>query len=377
MKRKRLETACWRYGEIAAQLVRQGYKPIPLYPASKQPAVTGWPDYRFDKSALDNRSCPRRVGSKLVFPNFATGIVTGEVIGLDIDVRGARMVRKLKALADRMLGPGPDRVGAPPKFLRVFRTETPFKKQRSRCFALPGDKTRAKGYKPHVIEVLAKGFQFVAEAIHEKTGLSYQWSIPGGLLVTPVSNLTTVTEAQCHEYIAAAEAILLESGAKVRSPKSSHRKGRRPAPKLPNVPQSLRRELAKDADAQCAAVSASRGNAVHDPAACRAALAAIPNRDEDYDLWWRVGLACAVALGEPGRRDFIAWSRKSKKYDGQYTDRAYTSFLKYAAEGKSQITAGSIIYLAKQAGWKWKRRRKASRRPPYWLQAPENAGSQA
>jgi hypothetical protein len=347
----------WRYGQIAPQLLRKGYQPIPLYPESKQPAVTAWPDYHYDQSNLDNRSRPHREGDNIVFPDFATGIVTGEVIGLDIDVRDARVVRRLKLLADRILGPGPDRVGNPPKFLRAYRTELQFKKIRSRGFVLPGEKPRAKGYKPHAIEVLAEGQQFVCEAIHNKTGKPYRWSVAGGLLVTPVSSLTVCTEAQFREFVSEAERILIDCGAKVHAAKKLSRRAEvRPPPIVTNLPGKLRRELDKDADYQLQgfAAIAAGSHAARDPAACRAALASIPNRDEDYELWWRVGLACAAALGEPGRKDFIAWSRKSKKHDQEgkgYTDRAYTGFLKYAAQGKSQITAGSIFHMARKAGW--------------------------
>ncbi len=347
----------WRYGQIAPQLLRQGYQPIPLYPESKQPAVNGWPDYRYDQSNLDNRSCPRHDGDTIIFPDFATGIVTGKVLGLDIDVRDTKIVRKLKALADRMLGAGPDRVGNPPKFLRVYRTETPFKKIRSRGFVLPGEKPRAKGYKANAVEVLAEGQQFVAEAIHNKTGKAYRWSIAGGLLVTPVSSLTVCTEAQFREFVIEAERILLKCGAKVHAAKKVSRRAEvRPPPIVTNLPSKLRRELDKDADSQYQGFGAiaATSQTARDPVACRAALAAIPNRDEDYELWWRVGLACAAALGEPGRKDFIAWSRKSKKHDQDargYTDRAFTGFLKYVAEGKSQITAGSIFHMAREAGW--------------------------
>jgi hypothetical protein len=347
----------WRYGQIAPQLLRKGYQPIPLYPESKQPAVNGWPDYRYDQSNLDNRSRPHREGDNIVFPDFATGIVTGEVIGLDIDVRDARVVRRLKLLADRILGPGPDRVGNPPKFLRVYRTETPFKKIRSRSFSLPGERPRAKGYKPNAVEVLTKGQQFVAEAIHNNTKKPYRWSVAGGLLVTPVSSLTVVTEEQCREFVIEAEVALLEYGAKVHAAKKLSRRAEvRPPLIVTNLPGKLRRELDNDADYQLQgfAAIAAGSHAARDPAACRAALAAIPNDDEDYELWWRVGLACAAALGESGRKDFIAWSSKSKKHDQDakgYTNRAFTGFLKYVAEGKSQITAGSIFHMAREAGW--------------------------
>jgi hypothetical protein len=376
-----LNTNSLRYGQIAPQLVRMGYRPIPLYPESKQPAVNGWPDYHYDQSNLDNRSCPRRQGDNIVFPDFATGVVTGEVLGLDIDVRDAKIVRKLKALADRMLGVGPDRVGNPPKFLRVYRTDTPFKKIRSRGFVLPGEKPRAKGYKANAVEVLADGQQFVTEAIHSKTKQPYRWSVAGGLLVTPVSKLTVVTEAQCREFVIEAETALLEYGAKVHAAKKLSRRAEvRPPLIVTSLPRKLRRELDKDADYQLQgfAAIAAGSHAARDPAACRAALAAIPNDDEDYELWWRVGLACAAALGESGRKDFNAWSRKSKKHDADgkgYTDRAYSGFLKYVAEGKSQITAGSIFHMAREAGWTRKSSRGVSLRR--WQRAFDARGMHA
>jgi hypothetical protein len=114
-------------------------------------------------------------------------------------VRDAKIIRKLKALADRMLGPGPDRTGQPPKSLRVYRTAQPFPKFRSRSFVLPGDDVDDPDYRPHMIEVLGRGAQFVAEAIHNKTGRPYRWSTAEGLLSVPASSLTMRSEEQFRE----------------------------------------------------------------------------------------------------------------------------------------------------------------------------------
>lgn len=355
-----LTKATWRFGEIAALLSRLGYRCIPLHPASKLPAVKEWPSYRFDKSNRDSRSAPRRVGDVLVFPDFATGIVTGDVIGLDVDVRDPALVRKIKRLADRMLGAGVDRVGCPPKFLRVYRTDTPFRKIRSQGFTLQGEDTQDPSYRPHIIEVLAEGQQFVCEAIHNKTGRPYQWSVQGGLLVTPVSSLTLCTENQFREFIDAAEKVLIESGAKVYARNAVRRRDTAGAVSaLSRMPAELRQELMRDAEAQSRVLANTVGT--HDPKACRAALAALPNRDADYEQYWRVGVACAAALGEAGRKEFVTWSRKSKKHDREYTDQAYTGYLRYVAAGKSQITAGTLFHLAKQSGWRSKKCR-----PRYW-----------
>jgi hypothetical protein len=346
------------FGEMAPLLIKIGYQPVPLYPGTKRPAVTGWPDYAFSPS--DDFSRPFRFGG-VRYPRYETGIICGETIGLDIDVRDARMVRKLLALADSVLGSAPTRTGQPPKALGVYAAAQSFPKFRSRSFSLPGDDVDDPDYRPHMIEVLGRGTQFVCTAIHNKTGKPYKWSNSDGLLSVPQSSLTINTEDQFRKYIAAAEALLLANKAKVFGTNKVIPATGLPAITAAKFPQSLRRQLSRDASAQCAGVA---GLVKHDAAACRAALAAIPNDDKDYELWWRVGQACAAALGESGRKDFSAWSRKSKKHDQEgkgYTDRAYTGFLKYAAQGKSQITGGSIFHMAKQAGWKSK-----PQRPHYW-----------
>src|SRR6202023_3144411 len=84
----------------------------------------------------------------LRYPKYETGILCGEVVGLDIDVRNAKLARKLKALARGMLGSGPYRTGQPPKTLGVYGAVQSFPKFRSRSFVLPGDDVDDPDYRP-------------------------------------------------------------------------------------------------------------------------------------------------------------------------------------------------------------------------------------
>jgi hypothetical protein len=203
------------FGEIAAQLVENGFQPIPLTFDDKRPVVYGWPNYQFDPASRDEFSRPLGMFMrKLRYPHYATGAVTGKVIAVDVDARDEKVVRKIKALTDKLLGPGPDRVGHAPKMLRLFQAKKPFVKMSTQNFSLSGDDIDAPGYKHHLVEILGTGHQCVLYAIHNKTGRPYQWVSGGEPLTMPVKKLIVVTEAQCREYIHQVEKLLLKCGAK-------------------------------------------------------------------------------------------------------------------------------------------------------------------
>ena len=61
---------------IAPALQRKGYRPVPIAPSTKQPAVPAWPDYAFDPPSRNVDAC-------------GTGIICGAVIAIDIDVNDA------------------------------------------------------------------------------------------------------------------------------------------------------------------------------------------------------------------------------------------------------------------------------------------------
>ena len=106
--------------------------------------MKAWPAFRLDNSSLaEYRHC-------------GTGLLCGELLGLDVDVLNAEAAGELHALARVELGDGPSRMGQPPKILVAYRTAVPFRKRQTRLFTIDGYSSK--------VELLADGQQFVAFA---------------------------------------------------------------------------------------------------------------------------------------------------------------------------------------------------------------------
>ncbi len=90
-----------------------------------------------------------------------------------------------------------------------------------------------------------------------------------------------------------------------------------------------------------------------DPAMIEAALRVIPNHDEDYDSWARIGMAVWRATGgsDDGLDAWDRWSEKSGKYSAHTTAERWEGF------GRSpphSIGAGTIFWLADEADPDWR-----------------------
>jgi putative DNA primase/helicase len=292
------------FGTVAQRLIDNGYYPLPIRPRSKVPAIGGWLDYRLSPDDLT-----RHHGA-------GVGLLCGKVVGVDIDVRDEALANEIERLAERMLGPAPRRIGRAPKVLRMYRADgEPFTKLVTPGYRLPDDDPEAK---PHRVEVLATGQQFVAEGIHPETEKPYRWNGAGSPLTVPVAKLTAVTQQQLQSFLAAAEAVLGRSG--------------RPAGKLAQM------ELA---DREHAPSPRQRAD---DSAALRKALKAIPNDDLEYDDWIRVCYAVKGGLGDEGLSEFLNWSAQSTKNCPEESERVFK-----AAKPRS-LGAGTIFWLAGKNG---------------------------
>ena len=88
------------------------------------------------------------------------------------------------------------------------------------------------------------------------------------------------------------------------------------------------------------------------------ALSSIPGED-DYNEWVRIGMALhAEVQGSPeGYRAFVAWSAKSSKFDARHCEQKWREWDRKPAD---HLTAGTIIYLARQNGWQDPRRAKSN-----------------
>jgi hypothetical protein len=87
-----------------------------------------------------------------------------------------------------------------------------------------------------------------------------------------------------------------------------------------------------------------------DPELVAQALATIPNDDSvPWNVWNRVGMAVFRATGGAGFEVFDAWSKKYVKYDAADTKARWEA---YGSSPPTRIGAGTIFYLAREAGWK-------------------------
>lgn len=291
------------YGE---RLVDNGYSVIPIMPGSKVPGQfrggewSPYPDW--------TRHCDRPTKSFEVdiwrrWPGCGVGIATGAVVGIDIDILDGALAIRLADLAASMLGDTPClRIGRAPKRLLVYRAATPF-----------------AGRKRHPLELLARGQQFVAYAVHPDTGRPYDWP-EESLVELPLSRLPVVDEAGCAAFLDAAWRL---------------------------VPDEVRvNSILADAP-----TSAWRGPS--DPKGTRdaiaAALAWLPNDDLPGNEWITVGAAIKAALGEEGRDLWLDWSRQSRK-SGQ-SGRSDTPERRWASLRPHSVGAGTIYWLAEQRGW--------------------------
>ena len=151
--------------EVRLQLHRNGYRPIPVLGAhvamkgaGKRPMMKGWETVC---GSADETEIARWTKAQRNCTN--TGLLCGELVGVDIDVLDRDHAHRLTGIAAEMLGMSPaSRIGRAPKILLAFRTDAPFDKvQTSEFHMLDGTVAR--------VEVLATGQQFVAFGIHPDT----------------------------------------------------------------------------------------------------------------------------------------------------------------------------------------------------------------
>ena len=193
--------------ELRLRLHRNGYRPIPVLgahvamkAAGKRPMMKCWETVC---ASADEAEIARWTKVQRNCTN--TGLLCGELVGVDIDVLDRDHAHRLTCIAAEMLGMSPaSRIGRAPKILLAFRTDAPFDKvQTSEFHMLDGTVAR--------VEVLATGQQFVAFGIHPDTKAPYHWperSPPD----VPLHELLVVSRNGCAAFIAAAEDYLRKAG---------------------------------------------------------------------------------------------------------------------------------------------------------------------
>ena len=315
-------------------LLANGYEPLPC--AGKRPVLDGWQALPITPDRIAAWARIRRADN--------TGIRTGFVRAVDVDVLDAELAEHLAAVAERTLGANPlRRIGQPPKLLIPYRTAEPGRKLLTAEYRLP-DGSRAQ------VEVLGARNQFIGYGVHPDTGREYEWH-GGGLDVVRLADLPLATPDAIAAFISQADAILAAA-----APLSGgRRKGAQAATAsaAPSPPP-----------ASVTAIGAPPAGGWPPPTreTVEDALRHVPNT-HDWHGWFRIGAAIWDALGDDGFDLFAAWSAQSTKNNPAETRRKWQSF----RTSPPEVKAATLFFEARQNGWTPPRparpRRQAEARP--------------
>ena len=69
---------------------------------------------------------------------------------------------------------------------------------------------------------------------------------------------------------------------------------------------------------------------------------------DDYDTWFKMGMALNSAFGEDGRGLFHEFSKLSDKYDKDECDTQYNNIVSHY-DSDSEITLGTLFHIIKEA----------------------------
>jgi hypothetical protein len=166
-----------------ARLIANGYEPVVVL--GKAPVALGWQTGTVTIGRISNERAEHPEAK-------STGLRTGTLIGIDIDVHDAEHVAQFAKLAESLLGNTDFARKGKKGVMLGYRTDTPTRKIT----------VAASGAK---IEILGVGQQFVAYGLHPETQQPYRWIGGDDLesvepLTCPVGSLPLVTPDRLYEY---------------------------------------------------------------------------------------------------------------------------------------------------------------------------------
>lgn len=186
------------FQQYGRELLERGYLIIPIKPHDKRPALDAWQHARLSCQDIAR------------FPGAGLGVLTGQgehpVAAFDVDTSDAQLAKRFVNWCFDHLGMTCERVGKAPKVLLPYRAAESWPKATGAWFEdLVGGR--------HRLEVLGRGQQFVAYAIHPDTGKPYQWvDLLGGLTEMHASELPVVTKAQIETALQVFEHLATDCG---------------------------------------------------------------------------------------------------------------------------------------------------------------------
>lgn len=322
-----------------ATLIDNGYRIIPIRSGTKRPPFKDWEQIVATHETLDTW-----IGPEGKYNASGVGILSEWTPAADIDCLDAEAADHMHNWIDgRVEGLNfpPVRIGNAPKKLLLFRAIEPFSKINSKIWLDPnGDpslsKTQSGVPNGHwrKVEMLGRGQQFVAYAIHPETGRPFEWVDNGSPLTRRVEDLPVLTQQFAREIADEFNRYAERRGWTLHNPSKTTET---------RTQVSVGKIDTDDA-------FASDAPKVHDltPTDLRKRLMMVPGA-EDYDLWVQIGMALWHQFdgSQEGLDLWHDWSAQAVNYDREALNARWPDF---DPEGKHRqpVTARLIIKLAKE-----------------------------
>lgn len=197
--------------ELRIALHRNGYRPLPVSDPNPQLATGGkaplFKNWRIVAAAATEATITKWESTPQNHGN--TGLLCGDLVGLDLDIPVPDLADQIARMADAMLGHTPlVRIGKAPKSLRCYRAEQPMQKLETAELVMPCGTVVQ-------VEAMGEGQQVVAYGTHPATMQPYRWQGLGPDTVT-LGELPVLTEGPLRGFLAAAEAVLRQAGGRTK-----------------------------------------------------------------------------------------------------------------------------------------------------------------
>jgi hypothetical protein len=185
-------------------LLRNGYEPIPTI--GKETWITGWTTGEITEERIIKETCHNRRYAN-------TGLRTGRLIGIDIDLVDHEQVSILIEIINVLLGRTPlRRFGSKGQMLLYRMVDEPIGKMLIRR-----SKSETENARP-LVEIFGQGGQFVGYGIHPVTQRPYRWLEEGQEpLTVPFADLPPVTVKDLWDLREALIEVLTAFGYQIES----------------------------------------------------------------------------------------------------------------------------------------------------------------
>jgi hypothetical protein len=268
------------------RILEHGFEPVPVM--GKSAVAVGWTSDQIDQARVEAETAAN--------PNaVSTGVRTGTVVALDIDLVDPEHSAQIEALAVEVLGPTAWRRVGKKGCVLAYQTATPLKKVTV---------TADGGQR---VEILGPGQQVVVDGTHPETGQPYRWTGDKNPLEHSAADLPVVTPEKLFAYAERAAELMASLGYNGAHVCGSGHRRRQAAEHLANNP--ARPESLKKGQ------PLTEGELI----AYLAELDPDIERDRWRDILVGTGACPGIerqVLGEIAR----AWSRGEYMHDDRYKD---------------------------------------------------------